>query len=69
MQINQSSLEASMAAMEKLDKTMAETTAMQAEAQDKKMRTDANNAIMSGQVDSASKATNAMNKSSKSIQY
>ncbi len=64
-----SALAASQAALAKLDKTMAETTTMQAAAQDMKMRTDTNNAITEGKIDSGSKATNALTKAGKAIQY
>ncbi|AXW88859.1 ATP-dependent helicase HrpA [Lonsdalea britannica] len=60
---------ASLASMQTLDKTMAETTAMTTAAQSQKMKTDAMNSITDMQMDSASKAMNASTKTAKSIQF
>lgn len=62
-------LEASMAAMQKMDETAAMTTAMNAEFQSQKMVSDTVNAIMEGQTDSANKSINAAVESGKQIQY
>lgn len=62
-------LQASQDALQMLDKTSAETTKMNAEAQSKKMKTDTINSIMNGYVDSANKANNAATQSGKAINY
>ena len=62
-------LQASQDALQMLDKTSAETTKMNAEAQSKKMKTDTINSIMNGYVDSANKANNAATQSGNAINY
>lgn len=62
-------LEASEAAMKKMEDTAAKTTAMNAQAQSTKMMTDTINGISSAYQDSATKAQNAAQQSGKSINY
>ncbi len=69
MDVGGEALQASLAAMEKMDQTAAMTTAMNAEFQSQKMVTDTVNAIMDGQADSANKSINAAVEAGKSIQY
>lgn len=64
-----SGLQASQDALQLLDKTSAETTKMNAQAQSDKMKTDTVNSIMNGYVDSANKANNAATQSGKAINY
>jgi hypothetical protein len=64
-----SGLKASQDALQLLDKTSAETTKMNAQAQSDKMKTDTVNSIMNGYVDSANKANNAATQSGKAINY
>ncbi|WP_219703115.1 hypothetical protein [Marinomonas lutimaris] len=67
--IGGSGLQASQDALQMLDKTSAETTKMNAQAQSDKMKTDTVNSIMNGYVDSANKANNAATQSGKAINY
>lgn len=66
---NSQSVQASYAAMQKMDETMAQTTTMKAEADSNKLINDTMNSIMNGAMDSATKAGNAATKTAKSIQY
>ncbi len=63
------SLAASMAMMQMQDQMSAATTVMQGMANMRKQMTDAVNSISQGQMDSASKATNAGHKAANEIQF
>ncbi|MCJ8346688.1 ATP-dependent helicase HrpA [bacterium] len=65
----QASLQASMAAMQKMDETSAMTTMLKSEADSSKMINDTANSITDGAMDSANKAGNAFTKAAKAVQY
>lgn len=63
------SVQASYDAMQKMDRTMAQTTTIKAEADSMKLINDTMNSIIDGAMDSATKSGNAATKTAKSIQY
>ncbi|MFI8337667.1 hypothetical protein ACIF2S_16955 [Pseudomonas taetrolens] len=66
---NNKSEQASLKALKEQDELAARMTEMQSKAAQSKMRTDTNNAILSGFVDSANKASNTVSSSAKEIRY